>query len=48
VYLAAHYPSDVASGWLVGALLGWLAAWLFAKADPYWWPPATLEASPLG
>lgn len=41
VYLAAHYPSDVVSGWLVGALLGWLAARLFAKADPYWWPPAT-------
>jgi len=41
VYLAAHYPSDVACGWLVGALLGWLAARLFAKADPYWWPPAT-------
>jgi undecaprenyl-diphosphatase len=41
VYLAAHYPSDVACGWLVGALLGWLAAQLFAKADPYWWPPAT-------
>jgi undecaprenyl-diphosphatase len=41
VYLAAHYPSDVASGWLVGALLGWLAAQAFARADPYWWPPAT-------
>ena len=45
VYLAAHYPSDVACGWLVGALLGWLAARLFAKADPHWWPPAT---PPLG
>lgn len=41
VYLAAHYPSDVVCGWLVGALLGWLAARLWAKADPYWWPPAT-------
>jgi len=40
-YLAAHYPSDVVCGWLVGALLGWLAARLFAKADPYWWPPVT-------
>jgi len=44
VYLAAHYPSDVASGWLVGALLGWLAAWVFAKADPHWWPPASPPA----
>ena len=46
VYLAAHYPSDVVSGWLVGALLGWLAAWAFAKADPYWWPPASPPLAP--
>jgi undecaprenyl-diphosphatase len=42
VYLAAHYPSDVACGAVVGALLAWLAAWVFSKADPHWWPPADL------
>ena len=41
IYLAAHYPSDVLGGWLVGALLGWAAAWAFSKADPHWWPPAS-------
>jgi undecaprenyl-diphosphatase len=40
VYLAAHYPSDVLCGALVGALLAWVASWAFSKADPYWWPPA--------
>jgi undecaprenyl-diphosphatase len=40
VYLAAHYPSDVLCGIVVGVVLGWLAAWAFSKADPYWWPPA--------
>ena len=29
VYLAAHYPSDVLGGALIGALLAWLAATLF-------------------
>ena len=29
VYLAAHYPSDVLGGGLIGALLAWLAAALF-------------------
>ncbi|MET4073169.1 phosphatase PAP2 family protein [Hymenobacter sp. UYCo722] len=29
VYLAAHYPSDVLGGAIVGALLAWLAATLF-------------------
>jgi undecaprenyl-diphosphatase len=41
VYLAAHYPSDVLCGALVGMALGGLAAWIFAQVDPRWWPPAT-------
>lgn len=44
IYLAAHYPTDVLCGALVGALLAWLAAWAFSKADPHWWPPADLAA----
>ena len=26
VYLAAHYPGDVAAGWVLGAALGWVGA----------------------
>ena len=35
IYLAAHYPSDVLGGALVGGLLAWLAATLFRM----WAPP---------
>jgi undecaprenyl-diphosphatase len=31
VYLAAHYPSDVLGGALVGAVLGWGAAWALQR-----------------
>jgi undecaprenyl-diphosphatase len=41
IYLAAHYPSDVLCGALVGAGLGGLAAWAFSKVDPHWWPPVS-------
>jgi len=31
IYLGAHYPSDVVGGALVGAALGWGAAWAFGR-----------------
>ncbi|MFD1872613.1 phosphatase PAP2 family protein [Hymenobacter bucti] len=34
IYLAAHYPSDVLGGALVGASLGWAAAWAFQHWGP--------------
>ena len=33
IYLGVHYPLDVLSGGLAGALLGWLFARLFFRAD---------------
>ena len=29
IYLAKHYPMDIAWGALLGLLLGWLGAWIF-------------------
>jgi undecaprenyl-diphosphatase len=26
IYLGAHYPTDVLTGWLAGAIIGWIAA----------------------
>ena len=34
LYLAAHYPSDVLGGAIVGVGLGWGAAWLFQRWQP--------------
>ena len=34
MYLAAHYPSDVAGGALIGVGLGWVAAWVFRRWAP--------------
>ncbi|RZK39702.1 MAG: phosphatase PAP2 family protein [Hymenobacter sp.] len=31
MYLAAHYPSDILGGALIGVGLGWGAAWLFKR-----------------
>ena len=41
IYLAAHYPSDVLGGAVVGALLGTVAAWLFHRISR---PPALAAA----
>ena len=43
IYLAAHYPSDVLGGALVGAALGAGAAWLFGR----WGAPARSAPTPL-
>ena len=38
MYLGAHYPTDVAGGAAVGALMGWLAALAYQHWAPRWWP----------
>ncbi|GAB3649725.1 phosphatase PAP2 family protein [Hymenobacter agri] len=37
VYLAAHYPTDVLGGAVVGALMGWLAELTYRRLTPRWW-----------
>ena len=34
IYLAAHYPSDVLGGAVIGAGLGWGTAWVFRRWAP--------------
>jgi undecaprenyl-diphosphatase len=36
VYLAAHYPGDVAAGYLLGGLLGWAGAHLYRWTEARW------------
>jgi undecaprenyl-diphosphatase len=41
MYLAAHYPSDVLGGALIGAVLGAGAAWLYKR----WGTPTSLQTT---
>jgi undecaprenyl-diphosphatase len=41
MYLAAHYPSDVLGGALIGAVLGTGAAWLYKR----WGTPTSLQTA---
>ncbi|QJX48685.1 phosphatase PAP2 family protein [Hymenobacter taeanensis] len=38
IYLAAHFPSDVVAGALLGSLLAWGCATLYEKGTARWWP----------
>ncbi|MBC6989860.1 phosphatase PAP2 family protein [Hymenobacter sp. BT491] len=37
MYLGAHYPSDVAAGALLGALMAWGCATLYKRGSLRWW-----------
>ena len=38
IYLAAHYPSDVLGGAVLGGLLAWGGAVLYQRGAARWWP----------
>ncbi|SNC62845.1 undecaprenyl-diphosphatase [Hymenobacter gelipurpurascens] len=45
MYLAAHFPSDVLAGALLGSTLAWGCAALYRRGAEHWWPtlPAAVE-----
>lgn len=42
IYLAAHFPSDVLAGAVLGSLLAWLCASLYKRQVTKWWPGSAL------
>lgn len=38
IYLAAHYPTDVVAGALLGSALAWGCYWLYQQGARRWWP----------
>lgn len=38
IYLAAHYPTDVVAGALLGSVLAWGCYWLYQRGSRRWWP----------
>lgn len=38
IYLAAHFPSDVLAGTLLGSALAWGCAKLYQRGAEHWWP----------
>ncbi|RSK33147.1 phosphatase PAP2 family protein [Hymenobacter metallilatus] len=40
IYLAAHYPSDVLAGALLGSGLAWLCAWAYERMAARWFAQA--------
>lgn len=40
IYLAAHFPSDVLAGALLGGMLAWGCATLYKRLEARWWPQA--------
>jgi undecaprenyl-diphosphatase len=46
IYLGIHYPLDVLAGWVLGAGLGWLAAWAVHRGEIRWKSRATVDVGP--
>ncbi|MBC6699366.1 phosphatase PAP2 family protein [Hymenobacter puniceus] len=44
LYLAAHFPSDVLAGALLGSLLAWGCATLFKRLDAHWFGTSNAKA----
>lgn len=34
MYLGVHYPSDILGGFMIGAMLGWVASWAYRRFIP--------------
>ncbi|WP_045690280.1 phosphatase PAP2 family protein [Hymenobacter sp. AT01-02] len=47
MYLAAHFPSDVLAGTLLGCVLAWGCAKVYQRLSARWWPTAAPIAEPV-
>ncbi|WP_460611773.1 phosphatase PAP2 family protein [Hymenobacter seoulensis] len=45
MYLAAHYPSDVLAGALLGSLVAWACATAYHRLAARWWPQLMAKES---